>query len=512
MAQVAQGSSVTVQLAKHTGMWVRSTGSAKVTVSAAFAGTVYKQDQFFVGASQQRIGFYDFAADVVIEATTGVAEYEDNPFTYEALKAEALGDEANSDALDVALAVNGLQSGKVPFSNIQLKGLPNTPGAPAGYGDLVEVISSWNPLPARLQNLVSSGGVGVHLYGNSFASAGTFAYSFCAQSGGRLYLAAMSGVGGFRSDQVLAKLQAEGLHPDAKILLYIEGTNDAGQSITHAQHAANMLAIAKYAIDRGVVPIMCVTAPRDASFITEANANALVDQLIGFKYGIPYYDLFGRWVDVSDGSWLPGAAPDNIHPSQVVYAQSGADLWDSIFNRKPCYLLPRINAGYGLLGNTLNQLDSGADNLPDGWQVLSLTGQTYPAMQDYTYPFRGKRARLSMSQSTNGGTLYRVLSKAGKFNDGDDILITGVLNVEAIANARVNIFVRPQGSGAPDFYLGSFTTVAPDTYLQAKFKVPAGTTDLRLFIRFDADAAGAHSATVGYGCWDFYNITTQSLA
>lgn len=395
---------------------------------------------------------------------------------------------------------------------IHLDGLPQTAGAPDGYGDLATTINRVNPQYAQLQSLISAGNAGIHLYGNSFANAGTFAYSFCTASGGRLYLVKNSGVGGLTSAQVLTKIESEGIESDAKILLYIEGTNDASQSVAASVHSDNMRAIAQYAIDRGVIPIMCVTAPIDTAASALVNQMALTDQLLSIDIPIPAYDLFARWVDPLDGTWLSGASSDGTHPTQLVYASSGIDLWNSIVNRLPCYIIPRLNAGNGLFGsNVLNYTDAGADGLPENWQVLSFTGQTYPAMQDYVFPFRGKRARLTSSQTASGGTLYRVLSKAGKFSDGDEILISGVFGVDAVSNARISIYVRPNNSGQPDKFIAAFCTVTLDTYIQAKFTVPAGTTDLRLFVRFDADSAGTHGGTIGYGCWDFYNLTTQTL-
>lgn len=366
------------------------------------------------------------------------------------------------------------------------------------------------PLAARLQNVLAGGLAGVHVYGNSIAAAGSFIYSLCGQSGGRLYLAKNSGVGGYTSTQVLAKLLVEGLDPTAKILLYIEGTNDAGQGVSVATHISNMRAIAEYAIARDVIPVLCVTPPRDSTFVVEANNMAISDQLVGVLNGIPTYDLFARYVDSADGTWTVAAGGDGVHPSQSTYGKAGVDMWDSIFNTKPCYIIPRTNGGNGLwLSNVLSLTDSDANGLPNDWQVITFTGQTYPAQQDYAFPFRGKRSRLTSSQTTTGGTLYRVLGKSGKFADGDEILVAGVLGVDAITNARLVVYVRPQGSGQPDIYLGGFTDVTPDTYLQSKFKVPVGTTDLRLFIKFESDVAGTHGGTIGYGCWDFYNLTTQ---
>lgn len=378
--------------------------------------------------------------------------------------------------------------------------------------DTVNVLYEALNQHAKLGALLSGGSVGVHVYGNSFVAALTFQSSLSVQSSGRFMIVQSSGVGGNTSSQVLARLQAGGINPLAKILLFIEGTNDAGAGVTPATHAENMKAIADYAIARGVVPVMCVTPPRDGGFASAANDMALQDQLLGLKYFIPTFDLFNRWVDSTDGTWTAGASIDGTHPVQAIYDLSGRDLWDTMNARQPDYFIPRTNTGKGLLqSNVLQLTDTNADGLPDGWSVVSFSGQTYPAMQDYAYPFRGKRARLTMSQTASGGTLFKQLLPTGKYSVGDEIFISGVLGVDAISGARVTCYVRANGVGQ-DYYLAAFANTSGDKVVSCRFVVPECVTNLQLSIRFDAaDGASPHGATIGYGCFDFYNVTTQAL-
>lgn len=413
---------------------------------------------------------------------------------------------------------NYTQLPRLVSDDIILKGLPNSAGIPTGYGDLANtvnaLVNSAQSVKQSLSSVLRYGPIGVHVYGNSFIQALTLQSALSSQSNGRLVIVQSSGVGGDTSAQVLARLQADGINPLAKILLYIEGTNDAGTGASASTHAANMKAIADYAIERGVIPVICVTPPRDGGFASAANLNALQDQLIGLKYGIPTFDLFNRWVDGTDGTWTAGASLDGTHPTQVVYDLSGRDLWDTLNNGQPDYFIPRTNAGNGLLqSNVLQLTDTNADGLPDGWTANNFVGQTYPAMQDYAYPFRGKRARIAVSQTASGGTLFKQLNPPGKFSDNDEIYVCGVIGVDAISSAKISCFIRTTGvAGIPDFLLASFANTSADKYVSCRFKVPAGVTGLQLIIRFDAaDGAGTHGGTVGYGCFDFYNVTTQAL-
>lgn len=411
---------------------------------------------------------------------------------------------------------NYTQLPRLVSDDIILKGLPNSAGIPTGYGDLANtvnaLVNSAQSVKQSLSSVLNYGPIGVHVYGNSFIQALTLQSALSSQSNGRLMIVQSSGVGGDTSAQVLARLQANGINPLAKILLYIEGTNDAGTGASDSTHAANMKAIADYAIERGVIPVLCVTPPRDGAFAAAANLNALQDQFLGLKYGIPSFDLFSRWVDGADGTWSAGASIDGTHPVQAVYDLSGRDLWALINNGQPDYFIPRTNTGNGLIqSNVLQYTDTNADGLPDGWTANNFTGQSYPTMQDYAYPFRGKRARLTVSQAASGGTLFKQINPAGKFSSGDDIYVSGVFGVDAISGARISVFVRVNGVGG-DFYLGTFANTSPDCLLSCRFTVPAGATNFQLLIRFDAaDGAGTHGGTVGYGCFDFYNVTTQAL-
>lgn len=99
-----------------------------------------------------RVGFYGEPVIVSIRAVSGDSDYQDAPYAYEKLTATQQGDRSDSSALDIAQAVNNLQSGTVGFDAITLKGLPNTPGAPAGYGDLASAVGASLKWRALLRN------------------------------------------------------------------------------------------------------------------------------------------------------------------------------------------------------------------------------------------------------------------------------------------------------------------------------------------------------------------------
>lgn len=133
MPIVSQGNSVVVDVGAHEGLWIKSTGNAEVTINQVYAGT---PDVINVTTDTVRVGFYGEPVTVAIRAVSGEVDYQDTTYAYEKLTATQQGDRSDSSPMDVAQAVNNLQDGTVGFDSILLKGLPQTAGAPVGFGDL----------------------------------------------------------------------------------------------------------------------------------------------------------------------------------------------------------------------------------------------------------------------------------------------------------------------------------------------------------------------------------------
>jgi hypothetical protein len=360
----------------------------------------------------------------------------------------------------------------------------------------------------KFYSLCASGNsIGVHVYGNSFAVAQTHLSSFAGKSSGGLYLAKNSGVGGYRSDQVLAKMQAEGFIDGSQIVAYGEGTNDASQSVSTAAHMANIKAMTDLILASGRTPLLIMTPPGDYANNALTHPYWVAEWVYCNINGIAAIDAFGRYVD-TDGTWVSGASTDTTHPILSVYAQAGLDMWSAATSKAPPLLLPRTNAGQGIFGNALNLTDTNADGLPDGWSVLSLTGQTYNALSDFAYPYRGKKASINVSQSSAG---YVYKQSATGFAVGDKVRASGVLAVTAATNMIVDVYIRANGSGAFDWFASTLAAVTGDTYFSTELVVPAGTTSLQMYFRVSPLVAGAFSGTLTWGDCDIYNITTNSL-
>lgn len=72
MPIVSQGSSVVLDVGAHDGLWIKSTGSAEVTVNQVYAGT---PEVINVTTETVRVGFYGEPVTVSIRAASGAAEF-----------------------------------------------------------------------------------------------------------------------------------------------------------------------------------------------------------------------------------------------------------------------------------------------------------------------------------------------------------------------------------------------------------------------------------------------------
>jgi hypothetical protein len=348
--------------------------------------------------------------------------------------------------------------------------------------------------------------LGLQVVGNSFENSAALWTGCCAASNGALVLVKRNGYSGYRSDQVLAELVAGGLDPTADVLAFGEGTNDASQGITVAAHVANMRAIAQYALDRNVIPVMRLTPQTDAAYSATVNQYALADRMLAEQMGIPFVDNFTRWLD-TDGTWTSGASGDTVHPYSGIYASAGADAWAQLSGTYPP-LLPRSDAGDGMFGSNVLQL-AHTGNLPTGDSLLGFTGHTINALTDYAHPFRGKMASITCNQSASAD-VYRSVSASGKFSVGDRVTISGVLGMASGSNMLVSAFVRAMGPNT-DFNIAAVASNV-DRYCRATFVVPEGTTSLRLFRRAQAATSGTYTGDIRWGGWDSYNVTTNTYA
>ena len=229
----------------------------------------------------------------------------------------------------------------------------------------------------------------------------------CMQSLGRLPFKTKMGYSGERSDQIVARLDAEIFPQNPFGILGIFGTNDVAQDMSIADSLAaheqyilacqsrNIRLIQLYIPPNGGWPTAAATAGSVAY-------NKALEALYA-RYGVPYLNV---WSDSTEnnGGWVSGRSADNVHPSILANKLAATRA----LNLLPATLFssPWINSiattwsGTVLKDYVQNNnfaYDANADGNPDGWGDLpsGLTG----LIEDVPQPGYGKRWTLSASFS-----------------------------------------------------------------------------------------------------------------
>lgn len=384
----------------------------------------------------------------------------------------------------------------------------------AGTEGLPAALLTADPIPqstaaqSSLSDLMHSQGLRLGTVGNSIINSQTAFWLVAASnSGGRIIPERTRSVGGVTSSALVGQVAL--LDSNCNSVLMMEGTNDGSQGVPLATHVANMRAAVDAVRGRGWLPILIATPPTDRAFSAATSSMALADRFLAESEGIPFFDPWGRVTD-TDGTWMPGASADQIHPIPATERAVGDDLWAMMVAGETGYLLPRSNTGLGLFGSSGNQLqllDSDNDGLPNGWKPLSLTGPTFSAAP-IAHPFRGKKCSAKVAQASQG-YIYRTFNAAG-VTPGDVVRLTGFVSLANSVNMKVRVFYR-FNTVLVDVTCAVLIGDTGDRYFEAEVQVPAGLTDMTVFIQCAPQTTGSFFGTVGFGGFDVYNVTRNTL-
>ena len=355
----------------------------------------------------------------------------------EKLVAGQKGDVLNSHGGQIRDTVNklvDLSTGDEPFESITLKGLPQTAGAPAGYGDLASAINAINSGTSSTKRAACAGVSFMAQQTQDVASTKIFRdigylTHFFALAGWpwRWDIASNFAVGGtttalILSDQVPAILASHATDPIDTIFIAM-GTNDSSASVPYATIIANMDAIITALTSAGIKVVMETIPPRgvDASLLSyklvSINVNRWLakQELLG---RIVLVDIAQVMADVTTafGNALPALTYDPsvaLHPNTkgaklisraffdkfskmgyqptITYATQVADVYDatnnptgSIFDNPLLQGGTTSPTGYTASGGTWSATNN---TLPNGqlkrvWSVSLLTSTIHYFYKD----------------------------------------------------------------------------------------------------------------------------------
>ncbi len=322
----------------------------------------------------------------------------------------------------------------------------------------------------------------------------------CAESGLRVRTLRNSGIGGNRSDQMLARFATDvtAYHPD---IVFIGPTiNDT--PLTIAQSKSNISAMVAAAIaDRSRV--IMFTAPAADDSAAKSRLNQMNQWLVGYadSIGLPVLDMHAATVDASSGGWRSGYSDDGVHPNvtgqraiaNALVALLPADLSASSF-------LALSNAeSTNLLANGLFLPDANADGIADSWTKVGGGFSSGSLTSNTTGP--GNWQQMVCSGSL--GYLQQQVSSG--WSVGDRLALAG--RAECLSGPTpfgVSMSITGGGSGPPGH---AWTEAVSDQTFYVEFDVPTGTTAMYVRAAFNTTAG-----TVRVAQLTLRNLTTLGLA
>lgn len=338
------------------------------------------------------------------------------------LKAGVKGDPTNSTGKDVADTVNGLITGATPVDAITLAGLPQTAGAPAGFGDLASAV---NTIGAIQQQTVV-------LFGDSYAETqnspplgNTTSFSLyrfiLGRLGNSISVIKNAGISGNRADQMLARIENDVIPFKSDWVFLNCGVNDFfgnDRSVEAVQADVTQILNALLTDGRKVLVFNCPPQVSTRTLFTPAKATKAAQfnaWLLGYAAelkGVLVVDIYSQFVNWSDttngGAVADFFANDGIHLStlgEITAAQAATVLLTGKVN--PDLSLLSSPRDSGIAGSEGLFLGTGGTNggSSSGSVATSYTSSrvsgTNGTIVNSKLPLRGQRQTVTLV-ATNG--------------------------------------------------------------------------------------------------------------
>ncbi|MEV8149968.1 GDSL-type esterase/lipase family protein [Arthrobacter sp. NPDC080073] len=273
--------------------------------------------------------------------------------------------------------------------------------------------------------------------------------------------AGFHGIGGERSDQILARVQTA-LARRPTYLLVQAGTNDIGQGISGGQSdiqivntiATNLKAIYRSAKAVGSIPVACTVPPQNTAgqrqrVILKAN---IWIRRFAIQNGLPLVDFYTLLAKdgitaTPAGNWKDAYAADGTHGNAAAAAAIGALVVSTLNAAGPAGTMPSlctdlVDSGQGiwLMRNPLFQATSGDLKKPDNFSTYGAStsdaNTVYSLVSDALVPGKMQQIAMNASATTSGGLqgVSTVTVAAG-----DIIAIGGYITTDGVTTSQVQI-------------------------------------------------------------------------
>lgn len=390
------------------------------------------------------------------------------------------------------------------MANEIAKLLPRTGGKTIPFGD--SITSGSKP------SVPSPGGVG------SYATWASY------ESGGVMDIIYNAGVGSDRTDQMVARIQADVISRAPDFCLIMGGVNDIAFGTSVSTIMTNIDTICKTCVENKIVPVLLSPIPH------KTNAyRAALEQLWArvYRYArankIPFFDM--RAISINPTSDAPlgwnranGTSDatlnsslyfaDGIHPTQLQAQVMGKALWAYL---KPLYALsnePVLVSGeisgassVNLVATGMFTPDTNADGIADGWvSVAAGTNSTNTVASD---PILGNYQTMTRSASGTAASIGQAITTG--FSVGDVLEFACRFKTESMTGGHtVTLGIYQNGYVTPVAIALNGIDQNQTGIARVQFTVPAETTSLNILLA----PSGTGSGIARIGQVTLLNTTT----
>jgi lysophospholipase L1-like esterase len=334
-------------------------------------------------------------------------------------------------------------------------------------------------------------------------------------SGQQLYMAANSGIGGQRTDEILARMDTDVWAYSPQTVIITAGTNDYLQSVPFATFKTNFAALIDNVQSHNAGCVVATMPPHNTSswHTTISLWNTWIKQYAASR-GVFVLDFNALLTDPATGNYVAGlGGEDLIHPNSSGYQAMGQLAVTQLSPKiAPAYppLAIKNNDANNLFANGLMITDTNADGIPDGWSASGGSGYTHSLVTVTNVP--GKVWRTDMAAGSTTRSFNSVTVGTGKIAAGERILFMG--RVGAVAGSSIKLWLQFLDSGG-----AGLTRLTPMDTLTRSISdggvflidgvAPANVANAQIYGTIGASTAGGR---IDLGQITILNLTRLGLA
>ena len=324
--------------------------------------------------------------------------------------------------------------------------------------------------PSLQSNFVAFGDSNTAGSGDVGGPADAYAGQMAVRSRGRFKMLFNSGVPGERSDQIIARMDADLATYSPDIAFIMMGTNNIEQSYAQSAFQADCISAASKCRAAGLVPVFLALFPNDNHPTETLAYNAWLAAWCASNrhWFVDVHTPLGN----GSGGWNVTYKQDALHAkvagdvlvSDTILAALSANVWTA-------WPVPTsdVVSNDNLLVNSLSMLDSDVNGVPDGWFTFG-SNIVAEMVNDVD---RGRGVKLTLTGATAAGLQANTV--ATNFTVGDVILPLFDARISSGLSTSMGVrFIGPNTNGL----LLTPWAAAFDGIGHGKLTIPGATTSL----------------------------------